>query len=105
VSARRSSTEWLLTFWLAERGTGFRQRPGQASGRSSVATSGSRYSGEAALDPEMVEALRNETTRAIARESALLPDRERNLVLGIVRRFEGARSPESADSGASSGGR
>jgi hypothetical protein len=53
----------------------------------------------------MVEALRNETTRAIARESALLPDRERNLVLGIVRRFEGARSPESADSGASSGGR
>jgi hypothetical protein len=70
-----------------------------------VATSGSRYSGEAALDPEMVEALRNETTRAIARESALLPDRERNLVLGIVRRFEGARSPESADSGASSGGR
>jgi hypothetical protein len=57
-----------------------------------VATSGSRCSGEAALDPEIVEALRNDTTRAIVRESAMLPDRERTLVLGIVRQFEAARS-------------
>ena len=60
--------------------------------------------GEAVLDREIVEALRDDTTSAIARESARLTNRERNLVLGIVRQFEGARSPESADSGASSGG-
>jgi transcriptional regulator with XRE-family HTH domain len=62
--------------------------------------------GEAALDREMVEALRDDTTRAIAREGARLPARERNLVLGIVRQFEGAGSREGDDlGGAYSGGR
>jgi len=62
--------------------------------------------GEAVLDAEIVEALRDETTRAIARESARLRERERNLVLGIVRQFEGAGSREEADlGGASSRGR
>ena len=58
--------------------------------------------GEAALDREIVGALRDDTTRAIATESARLPNRERKLVLGIVRQFEGARSPEGADRGATS---
>src|SRR5215207_4427491 len=57
--------------------------------------------GEAVLDAEIVEALRDETTRAIARESARLRDREKKLVLGIVRQFEGALSPEGTDRGAS----
>lgn len=62
--------------------------------------------GEAVLDAEIVEALRDDTTRTIARESARLRDRERKLVLGIVRQFEGAGSREEADlGGASSGGR
>jgi hypothetical protein len=55
--------------------------------------------GEAALDRETVEALRDDTTRAIVLESARLPDRERKLLLGIVRQFEGARSPEGANRG------
>lgn len=58
--------------------------------------------GEAALDGEIVEALRDDTTRAIARESAHLPDREKRLVLGIVRQFEGVPSPEGSGRGASS---
>ena len=62
--------------------------------------------GEAVLDAEIVEALRDDTTRTIARESARLRDRERKLVLGIVRQFEGAGSRGEADlGGASSGGR
>ncbi len=40
------------------------------------------------LDEELVEALRNETSRAILREVARLPERERRIVLGIVRQFE-----------------
>jgi hypothetical protein len=60
---------------------------------------------EAALDRETVETLRDDTTRAIARESAQLPDRERRLVLGIVRQFEGACSPEGDDRRVPSGGR
>ena len=55
--------------------------------------------GEAVLDREIVEALSDDTIRAIAKESARMPDRERKLVLGIVRQFEGARSPEKADRG------
>jgi transcriptional regulator with XRE-family HTH domain len=55
--------------------------------------------GEAVLDAEIVEALRDDTTKAIARESVQLRDRERNLVLGIVRQFEGAGSRERADRG------
>jgi hypothetical protein len=61
--------------------------------------------GEAVLDREIVEALLDDTVRAIARESARLPDRESRLVLGIVRQFEGARSHEEADRGASFEGR
>ena len=61
--------------------------------------------GEAFLDAEIVEALRGDMTRAIARESAQLRDRERNLVLGIVRQFEGVGSLEEDDRGAPSGGR
>jgi transcriptional regulator with XRE-family HTH domain len=42
----------------------------------------------ALLDEELVEALRDETVRAVLREVARLPDRERRIVLGIVRQFE-----------------
>jgi hypothetical protein len=40
-----------------------------------------------ALDAELLEGLSDETTGAILRESALLPEREREIVLGIVRQF------------------
>jgi len=39
------------------------------------------------LDKEFVNALRDEDVRDITRESSRLPDRERRLVLGIVRQF------------------
>jgi transcriptional regulator with XRE-family HTH domain len=39
------------------------------------------------LDAELVQVLRDEDVRDIARESSRLPDRERRLVLGIVRQF------------------
>jgi transcriptional regulator with XRE-family HTH domain len=39
------------------------------------------------LDEELVQALRDEDVRAITRESSRLPDKERQLVLGIVRQF------------------
>ena len=39
------------------------------------------------LGEELVQALRDEDVRDIARESSQLPDRERRLVLGIVRQF------------------
>jgi hypothetical protein len=35
-----------------------------------------------------VEALRDETARTILREVIRLPERDRKIVLGIVRRFE-----------------
>lgn len=57
------------------------------------------------LDEEIVDALRDDTVRAIARESAPLPDREKKLVLGIVRQLEVARASDGADCGVSSGGR
>jgi transcriptional regulator with XRE-family HTH domain len=41
----------------------------------------------ALLDEELVRALRDEDVRDITRESSRLPDRERQLVLGIVRQF------------------
>jgi hypothetical protein len=37
--------------------------------------------------PELLEALRDETTREITREALRLPEREREIVLGIVRQF------------------
>jgi transcriptional regulator with XRE-family HTH domain len=43
--------------------------------------------GEAPLDAELVEALRNDTVREATREISRLPERERRLVLGIVRQF------------------
>ena len=40
------------------------------------------------LDAELLEGLRDETTREITREALRLPAREREIVLGIVRQFE-----------------
>jgi transcriptional regulator with XRE-family HTH domain len=48
------------------------------------------------LDEELVQALRDEDVRDIIRESSRLPDRERRLVLGIVRQF---RNQKAASSG------
>jgi len=41
------------------------------------------------LDEQAVEALRDDTANAILRESMRLSERERKIVLGIVRLFEG----------------
>jgi transcriptional regulator with XRE-family HTH domain len=46
------------------------------------------------LDEELVNALRDEDVRDITRESSRLPDRERQLVLGIVRQFGGSDASE-----------
>jgi transcriptional regulator with XRE-family HTH domain len=43
------------------------------------------------LDAETLDALRDETANAILRESASLPEREKRIVLGIVREFGEAR--------------
>jgi DNA-directed RNA polymerase specialized sigma24 family protein len=43
--------------------------------------------GEPVFDGELVEALRDETVRRTTREISRLPERERRLVLGIVRQF------------------
>jgi hypothetical protein len=40
------------------------------------------------LDEELVEALRDETVRAVLHEVMRLPERERRIMLGIVRQFE-----------------
>jgi transcriptional regulator with XRE-family HTH domain len=57
---------------------------------------------EPVLDAELVEALRDETVRETTREISRLPERERRLVLGIVRQFDGAEragpSPTSGES-------
>jgi transcriptional regulator with XRE-family HTH domain len=47
------------------------------------------------LDEELVQALRDEDVRDITRESARLPDRERQLVLGIVRQFRDQKTVPS----------
>ena len=47
------------------------------------------------LDEELVQALRYEDVRAIIRESSRLPDRERRLVLGIVRQFTDQKAAPS----------
>ena len=39
------------------------------------------------LDEELMEALRDEIARAVLREVARLPERDRRIVLGIVRQF------------------
>jgi len=43
--------------------------------------------GPPTLDTEMLEALADETTREITRRALRLPERERGIVLGIVREF------------------
>ena len=43
------------------------------------------------LDKELLEGLRDETTRGITREVLRVPERERQIVLGIVRQFEAQR--------------
>src|SRR5215204_6490628 len=48
------------------------------------------------LDEELVQALRDVNVRDITRESSRLPDRERRLVIGIVRQF---KDQEKAPSG------
>jgi transcriptional regulator with XRE-family HTH domain len=45
------------------------------------------------LDEELVQALRNGDVREITRESSRLSDRERRLVLGIVRQFRDQKTP------------
>jgi transcriptional regulator with XRE-family HTH domain len=45
------------------------------------------------LDEELVQALRDEDVRARTRESSRLPERERRLVLGIVRQFRDQKAP------------
>jgi hypothetical protein len=47
------------------------------------------------LDEELVQALRDEDVRDITRESSRLPDRERRIVLGIVRQFRDQKAPPS----------
>jgi hypothetical protein len=47
------------------------------------------------LDAELLEGLSDETTREITREALRLPERERGIVLGIVRQFGGRGSPPS----------
>jgi transcriptional regulator with XRE-family HTH domain len=44
------------------------------------------------LDEELAQALRDEDVRDITRECSRLPDRERRLVLGIVRQFRDQKS-------------
>jgi transcriptional regulator with XRE-family HTH domain len=48
------------------------------------------------LDEELVKALRDEDVRNITRESSRLPDRERQLVLGIVRQFRDQKAAPSS---------
>jgi transcriptional regulator with XRE-family HTH domain len=52
--------------------------------------------GEVPLDGELVEALRDETVREAAIEISRLPERERRMVLGIVRQFGDPGEPPSA---------
>jgi transcriptional regulator with XRE-family HTH domain len=47
------------------------------------------------LDEEFVQALRDEDVRDITRESSRLPERERQLVLGILRQFRDQKAAPS----------
>src|SRR5919107_2855229 len=61
--------------------------------------------GETLFDRELVEALRNSTLREATREISRLPEKERRLVLGIVRQFGSENnicSPQNAGSTAES---
>jgi transcriptional regulator with XRE-family HTH domain len=57
--------------------------------------------GEPLFDGELVEALRNRTIREATREISRLPEKERQLVLGIVRQFG---SENNTSPGQNSGG-
>jgi hypothetical protein len=46
------------------------------------------------LDAELLEGLSDETTREITREALRLPERERGIVLGVVRQFAGRTESE-----------
>jgi hypothetical protein len=46
------------------------------------------------LDAELLEGLSDETTREITREALRLPERERGIVLGVVRQFAGRSEAE-----------
>ncbi|MDQ3863285.1 MAG: hypothetical protein M3317_07275 [Actinomycetota bacterium] len=46
------------------------------------------------LDEEAMSIFRDETVSAIAHKSLHLPGREREMILGIIRQFEGARGAE-----------
>jgi hypothetical protein len=48
-----------------------------------------RDKGTPVLDAETLDALSDETAAAILRESARLPEREKRVVLGVVREFGG----------------
>ena len=51
--------------------------------------------GDPVFDGELVEALRDGTVRETALEISRMPERERRLVLGIVRQFENQGEPLS----------
>jgi hypothetical protein len=51
--------------------------------------------GEPVFDGELVKALRDEAVREAALEISRLPERERRLVLGIVRQFGSANNTSS----------
>src|SRR5215208_2394335 len=51
--------------------------------------------GEPLFDRELVEALRNRTVQEATREISRLPEKERQLVLGIVRQFGSANNTSS----------
>jgi hypothetical protein len=51
--------------------------------------------GEPVFDGELVKALRDEAVREAALEISRLPERERQLVLGIVRQFGSANNTSS----------
>jgi hypothetical protein len=50
--------------------------------------------GSPPLDAELVQVLRDEPVREATREISRLPERERRLVLGIVRQFGGSDASE-----------
>ena len=43
------------------------------------------------LDAELLDGMRDETTREMTRQALRLPEREKGIVLGIVRQFGEAR--------------
>jgi transcriptional regulator with XRE-family HTH domain len=59
--------------------------PGLSSGRPSWFLD--REERPTLLDEELVEALRDETARAVLREVGRLPEQDRKVILGIVRQF------------------